>query len=138
MTLGALIGGPVGFLALPSTHILLQIVSGTKLLLGNAFSHIPEIPLPRPPCSKSSRLRARHQSKLAVWALASSSRAILNRLYAGNNCHGTRRRTGSEVSSDVSAAYIQLQRHRPIEAALLHRARQEFSLRGAAALKLLR
>ena len=38
MTLGALIGGPVGFLALPSIYIILQMVSGTKPLLGNAFS----------------------------------------------------------------------------------------------------
>ena len=106
-----------------------------KAAVGERLFPIPEILLPRPPCSKSSRLRAHYQSKLAVWALASSSLASLNRLYAGNNCHGARRRTGSEVSSDVSAAWTQLHRHLLTDSALQHRTRWESSLTDAAALR---
>ena len=74
-------------------------------------------------------------SRLAAEGLAPSSLVGLNRLHSGRNCSETQRRTGSEVPSDVSAVHIRLQSHLSSEAALLYRARREFSLTGTAALR---
>ena len=105
------------------TYPSLELLRYTAVV-GERLFPIPEIPPSRPPCSKSSRLRARRLSRLAVWELASSSLASLNRLYSGRNFSETQTRTGSEVSSDVAAAHTKLHRHLLTEAALLHRARR--------------
>ena len=51
VTLGARVGGPVGFFKLPSIHIPHLSFLGTKLLRGNAFFPYQNFLYLAPPCS---------------------------------------------------------------------------------------